>query len=114
MQFLHHVAHQAAPTHQVTSKLLGELLEARLALGAGSLLVRFENRRAGREVIADEQRERFDGDALVTLHALGLTARASVVGRSPEAFGGSGGAAAYWPPASTGGGSTRRLKLASA
>lgn len=34
------------------------------------------NRRAGREVIADEQRERFDGDALVTLHALGLARQA--------------------------------------
>ncbi len=32
MQFLHHVAHQAPAPQQVATKLLGELLEARLAL----------------------------------------------------------------------------------
>jgi hypothetical protein len=59
VQFLHHVAHQAAPA-QVAAKLLDELLEARLALGAGRVLVRLGNRRADGQEVADEQRQRFD------------------------------------------------------
>ena len=57
---------------EVAAKLLGELLESRLALRAGRVLVRFGNRRADGEVVADEQRQRFDGDVLIALHALGL------------------------------------------
>ncbi|KAG0957497.1 hypothetical protein G6F31_012471 [Rhizopus arrhizus] len=72
MQFLHHVTHEAAPAQQVAAELFDELLEARLALGAGRVLVGLGNRRADREVVADEQRQRLDGDVLVTLHALGL------------------------------------------
>ena len=41
MQFLHHVAHQTAPTQQVAAQLLHELLEAGLALGASGVLMCF-------------------------------------------------------------------------
>src|SRR3546814_20852281 len=55
MQFFHHVAHQAAPAQQVAAQLFNELLEARLALGAGGLLVslgdRSEERRVGKECV---------------------------------------------------------------
>ena len=76
MQFLHHVAHQAAAPQQVAAKLLGELLEARLALRACRVLVRLGNRSAHGQVVADEQRQRFDGDVLVALHAIGLAREA--------------------------------------
>ena len=44
MQFFHHVAHQAAATQQVAAQLFDELLEARLALGAGCILMGFGHR----------------------------------------------------------------------
>ncbi|KAG1605525.1 hypothetical protein G6F45_014162 [Rhizopus arrhizus] len=72
MQFLHHVTHEAAPAQQVAAELFAELLEARLALGAGRVLVGFWHRRADGQEIADEQRQRFDLDVLVALHAFGL------------------------------------------
>lgn len=72
VQFLHHVAHQTAATQQVTAQLLDELLEARLALGAGRVLVGFWHWRADGQEIADEQRQRFDLDVLVALQAFGL------------------------------------------
>ena len=76
MQFFHYVTHEASPAQQVATKLLHELLEARFALGARCLLVRLGNRHADREVVADEQRQRFDGDVLVALHTLGLARQA--------------------------------------
>jgi hypothetical protein len=76
MQFFHHVAHQAAPAQQVAAQLFNELLEARLALGAGGLLVRLGDWCADREVVADEQRQRLDLDVLVALQALGLARQA--------------------------------------
>ena len=69
VQFFHHVAHEAAAAQQVAAKLFDELLEARLALGAGRFLMRFGNRRADGQEVADEQRQRFDLDVLVTLQA---------------------------------------------
>ena len=47
--FLHHIAHQAAPTQQVAAQLLHELLEPRLALGTRRVLVRLGNWRVDRE-----------------------------------------------------------------
>src|SRR3546814_10762145 len=76
MQFFHHVAHQAAPAQQVAAQLFNELLEARLALGAGGLLVSLGDWCADREVVADEQRQRLDLDVLVALQALGLARQA--------------------------------------
>ena len=72
MQFFHHVAHQAAPAQQVAAQLFDELLEAGLALGACRVLMRFGNRRADGQEVADEQRQRFDLDVLITLQPFGL------------------------------------------
>jgi hypothetical protein len=51
----------------VAAELFDELLEARLALGAGRFLVRFGHRRADRQEVAHEQRQRLDLDVLVAL-----------------------------------------------
>ena len=72
VQFLHHVTHQTAPAHKVAAQLFDELLEPRLAMRAGRLLMRFGNRRADGQEVANEQRQRFDLDVLVALQALGL------------------------------------------
>jgi hypothetical protein len=76
VQFVHHVAHQAAAAQQVAAQLFNELLEACFALGARRVLVGLGNRRADRQVVADEQRQRFDLDVLVALQALGLARQA--------------------------------------
>ncbi len=57
MQLFNYVAHQAASAHQVTAELFDELLEARLALRSGCVLMGFRNRCADRQEIADEQRQ---------------------------------------------------------
>ncbi|HIH4893261.1 TPA: hypothetical protein ACYSB0_005315 [Citrobacter freundii] len=72
MQFLHHIAHQAPAAQQVAAKLFDKLLETRLALGAGCVLMGFGNRCADGEEVADEQRQRLDLDVLVALQAFGL------------------------------------------
>ena len=76
MQFLHHVAHQAAATQQVAAQLFDELLEARLTLSTSRILMGFGHRRTDGQVVADEQRQRFDLDALVTLQPLSLPRQA--------------------------------------
>ena len=45
-------------------------------LGAGRVLMGFGHRRADGQEVADEQRQRFDLDVLVALHALGLPRQA--------------------------------------
>ncbi|MNY39288.1 hypothetical protein D3C86_1739650 [compost metagenome] len=51
----------------MAAELFDELLEARLALGPGRLLMRLGHRRAHRQEVTDEQRQRFDLDVLVAL-----------------------------------------------
>lgn len=77
MQLFNYVAHQAAPAHQMAAELFDELLEACLALRAGGFLMGFGNRRANRQEVADEQRQRFYLDVLVALQPLEL-ARQSI------------------------------------
>lgn len=72
MQLLHHITHQTAPAQQVSAKLFDELLETRFALGAGRVLVRFGHRRAHRQEVAHEQRQRLYFDVLVALQLLEL------------------------------------------
>ena len=56
----------------MAAELFDELLEARLALGAGRFLVCFGDRCADGQEVADEQRQRFDLDVLVALQPLEL------------------------------------------
>ena len=63
---------RAAPAQQVAAELFDELLEARLALGAGRFLVRLGNRRTDGQEVAAEQRQCLDFDVLIALQSLEL------------------------------------------
>ncbi|MDT4876515.1 hypothetical protein FQZ97_1119520 [compost metagenome] len=56
----------------MAAKLFDELLEARLALGPGRVLVGFGHWRADGQEVADKQRQRLDLDVLVALQPLEL------------------------------------------
>ena len=72
VELLHSVAHQTAATQEVATELLDELLEARLALRFGCLLMRLRHGCADGQEVAHKQGQRLDLDGLVAFETLEL------------------------------------------
>ena len=76
VQLLHHVAHQASTTQQVSTELFDELLETCLALSTSGILMGLGNRRADRQEVCTW---RYAGNGCSHISPLCCTRGGSVV-----------------------------------